>query len=482
MNNLPDLPFEKILSHLSLEERIKLSAVSRVWYKMANNFKAKSLCYSERPSSSIEGNARLVGDAFAQNFISSPKFFAFFYTFSSSILTNLKHLRLCDVSLNENDRTAFVSSLNSFNQLEELGLFRLNYHAGSNMKSDLELNLPMLASIQFEYLYGIEKLTLNAPRLLKIKLVDCFSFLRLALVHPESVESLATDQLAHIPAEKLKNLKYFYGGYYLQIDSKLLSTLEQLKEIHLGDKDKVLKFFEAKHHYGRTDLKIYLFGLLLNGPEDSIIHLDLDYTEVTTIEHLAKNPSKLAEEIPFYNFIPYNAIELLATGLENNFLNRFPDLDSVYVSSPVANIERFLSFLKNLDHITELYFQSGQPQELFERLAEHCAVQELTVCKAPTDFGFLFRLNNLIKLKLNCYIDYKLIGGLFERLKFLSSFRFKDTDHYFKIKINHLKQCELSINTKKAEVSDVTAAIQLITEIATDRALKKLQKTNEILL
>ena len=114
MDDLPELPFEKVLSYLSLEEVIKPRAVSRRWCKMTDSFRVGSLCYSRDQKGFIWGKRRLVSGAFAQNFISSTRFASFFSTFGPSILSNLKRLRLCFVRLNEEDTMAFPEFLNSF--------------------------------------------------------------------------------------------------------------------------------------------------------------------------------------------------------------------------------------------------------------------------------------------------------------------------------------------------------------------------------
>ena len=122
MNDLPVLPFEKVLSYLSLEDVIKSRAVSRSWCQMIDSFKVKSLCYSRHPEGFIYEKSRWVSGAFAQNFISSTRFEFFFKTFGQTILSHLKHLRLYAIDLHAVSRTAFTRALNSFGQLEELDL------------------------------------------------------------------------------------------------------------------------------------------------------------------------------------------------------------------------------------------------------------------------------------------------------------------------------------------------------------------------
>lgn len=110
INDLPELPFEKILGYLSLNDLIRSRAVSRRWRSTIDGFRAKSLCFSELQITEVrfirEKNWLADGE-FAQNFIGLSKFRSFFQAFRKTIFCNLKHLRLCDLSLIERDSRAF---------------------------------------------------------------------------------------------------------------------------------------------------------------------------------------------------------------------------------------------------------------------------------------------------------------------------------------------------------------------------------------
>ena len=121
MDELPELPFEQVLSYLSLEDRLKARAVSRGWRNMFDRYPVRNLCFSSRPSDFIKGKSRWVSGAFAKNFINF-NFIRFESFFSQTILSSLKRLRLCDLDLTEEDRAAFARILNSFVKLEELDI------------------------------------------------------------------------------------------------------------------------------------------------------------------------------------------------------------------------------------------------------------------------------------------------------------------------------------------------------------------------
>ena len=258
MEDLPILPFERILSELSFEDRLKSRAVSKGWRNKFTNSRMK---------------IRLVNGAFAESFINFIRFASFIETFGPTILSNLKHLRLCDFSLNKEDRAAFTQTLQSFGQLEELDIIRFRDRTRIFWAEDVELQLPMLHSIHLEEVYAPRKLALNAPTLKKARIADC-SALKMELIHNEPVEKLFVDRLYCTEVKNLKNLQSLYINYYRSNDSTLLSSLEQLKEIHLVQLElisDISDLFEQKEQHGRTELKVYLRGLLLSGPDDLTI-------------------------------------------------------------------------------------------------------------------------------------------------------------------------------------------------------------------
>ena len=463
MDGLPELPFVQILSLLRIEDLLKSRAVSRGWYQQIDRFRMKTLCFSMKQSDFIFKKRRWVSGSFVQNFISSPRFAAFFTTFGQTILSNLKHLRLCDLRLNKENQAVFACFLNSFSQLEALDIIRFDLSFPYfNMK--MEVNLPMLHSIHLEEVQKIKKLTLSAPRLKRVKIWRYFS--ELELVYGDSVERLLLDALECTAVKKLKNLQYLYTYSSSRIDSTLLSSLEQLKEMHLQNKPDVLKFFEQKQRYGRDELKIYFRGLLLSGPEDPRIPL-LRFINKNSLPYLVENPSALSDEIPFYYQLYYDDIEQVGLGLD--ILKKFTDLKHLKINHPVQDTQRFLEILKNLkNNIESLEFVPGQPQDLFDQLPEHSTVQKLRIYNAPSDLRFLFRLRNLIHLTidLSCSIDVvQTVRQVLEELPFLLHFLFWYNRKSVTILINHLKQFTVTIDCGVwRNVADLNGSMQFIEE------------------
>ena len=465
MDDLPELPFKQVLNYLSLEDRLKARTVSQSWRNTFDRYPVKTLCFSMRPIGRILGKSRWVNGAFAQNFISSTRFASFFDTFGPTILSSLKHLRFCQLNLSEGDQTAFARILNSFGKLEELDII----WSELNRQDVFNLNLPMLTSLQLEVVQGIEKLTLEAPRLRDVKLLDC-SVLSLEIVHGESVEWLLVDRLEYIEVKKLKNLKVLYirDNPIESIDSTFLSSLRQLKEIHTNDRVDVSELFEQKQQLGRVDLKIYLCGLLLNGPHDPAMNAlhdsYFDYLRGEWFVCLVENRSRLADQIPFYRSLRYPEIEEgFASGLEVDLLKRCTCLNEVIVYRPVQNIQRFLDLLENYKNIVVFEFDGNQPQDLFDQLPEHSAVQWLILKRAPSNLDFLFRLNHLIRLYVYFSIDMETVRRALDELPCLSLFKFRCGHKNVSIEIRHPKQFEVLVNfNEMATFSVLNAAIEFI--------------------
>ena len=459
MDDLPELPFLKVLSYLSLEDRLKFRAVSRSWYHKIANSRVKSLCFSQLPIARIRGKSWVSG-ALAQNFISSTRFATFVDTYGHSILVNLKRLHLCDLELRDVNGT-LAQTLNSFGQLEELAIIRFK-RSGCPI-DELELNLPMLKSFQFVLVGGIEKLTLDAPKLKKAKFWNCGLRFGLVIVHGESVERLHIGNTQPIEVNNLKNLQYLCIERS-EIDPKFSSCLQHLKELHLKDRLAVSQAFDLRH--GRTDLKIYFNGFLLNGPDDPAINsLDIPDGNVHDARfiHLAENLSRLADEIPFCELIRYRDIQAVAPESAISVLKRFTDF-SIIVFDRVQDIDRFLD-LTNLENLMAMVFFFDQPQELFDRLPEHCAVRNLFIRNASLDF--LSKLKHLSQLVVQNSMDIESIRNILEQYPFLQEFSCLHRGNGVSIRISsNPKRFSVSIAAKEANVSDVDAdaAIQFILE------------------
>ena len=456
MDGLPELPLEQILGELSLVDRLKSRAVSRAWYHRIDSFKVKTLCFSDRPIDFYQ-KSRWVN---AENFVSSTRFASFFNTFGQTTLCNLRHLRLYDLGLDKESLATFVPTIESFTQLEELDLIMLHSRFSYPKKMEVELKLSMLHRLHLDNVTIIDKLTLRAPKLKRIKLSSCCD-LRVDFVHGESVERLLIDRLSYTEVKRLKNLQYFHLHYCSETDLTFLSGLKQLKEFHLNIKENrqvILDLFEQKQRYGLAQLNIYLSGMPLSGPDDRVI--GYHFLDENNFRCLTENLSRVADEIPFFDAVVYHTIEGVDPNLLVEILKRFTDLDYIRVTTSVRNVDRFLDLMKSLNRIgiTSLTFMKDPPQQLVDRLPELPAVQRLIFIGIPSNFRFLFRFKNPFHLRLGYLINIETVRKLFEKPHLLS-LRFGNKS----ISTDHSKRFKVSVNHQKwTEVTDLNAAIQFL--------------------
>ena len=171
-------------------------------------------------------------------------------------------------------------------------------------------------------------------------------------------------------------------------------------------------------------------------------------------------------------------MESLTIGAEMSLLSRFTDLNEILASKRVLNTQRFLDLLKSCTNIVNLQFRDDQPQDLFDRLPEHCAVQWLSIKEAPSDSGFIFRLENLIELHLGWSVDDEFIGKVLQELRFILEFTFLYRKKRASIRVeypdgwNCQKRFLVRFGRDERETSDVAAVVQFLAENA--RQNKKL--------
>ena len=159
---------------------------------------------------------------------------------------------------------------------------------------------------------------------------------------------------------------------------------------------------------------------------------------------MAENAPRLADKIPLLSSLDYTAIERVAPELAINVVSRFTDLDQIQVTQPVQDVQRFLDFLQNFDNIVALGFYCNQPQDLFDRLPEHCAVQSLAISSGDPDFRFLSRLESLIFASVYRQIGVDLVQRVFEELQFVSSFKFHYKSRKVVVEIDPRKRFKVS--------------------------------------
>lgn len=433
MDTLPDLPFELMLSYLELKQLIKSRAVSRGWLKKVDRFRAESLCFSEWESDHILDKYRRIFGKFSSNYIKSSRFESFFDSFVGSILRNLKHLRVFALNV-EHRSPDFISKLNSFDRLVTLDIIAVH-----GLYGDLRLELPNLRSIHLEDVPGHATLRLDAPRLLKIKVWD--SHFRLIVDHAESVERVVTKNDQNLEVKRFGNLEVFHCERLLAIDAAFLSELRRLKAIHfVGHQTTLRALHDQRQRHNRTDLKIFYHGLCLDTADDYAGLPNYLTLSEALVERMIANPSRLSDELSFYEWIYYYSnIERAIPRVPTGFWRKFTALKSIDVRE-VENINRFLDFLKCFDSIVALSFRHQQPQALFDQLPGYCSSLQVLNLESDPDLRFVFDLKHLFSLTVTNQIDGEFIREVFGRLEWMQSFSFYLKGRRFSVSLNEQKQ------------------------------------------
>lgn len=413
MNELPDVPFEKVLTYLPLDDLLRTKAVSKEFYRKIANFKVRCLCVSDYERESVIDKSRLVVGAFAQNFID---WFKFKSLFARSMLSGLRHLRVCGLNVREIKGDRSIGILNSFENLESLHLVRV-FH----LPSDSELILPKLRVLRLAYT-GQFSMSLDAPRLSEIQVLDGSP--QLHIVHAKSIETVLISDDLCLPLERFRNLKILHCKTFFRLSDTLLSTLSQLREIHLGVNYSVLEqLYAQKRRYRFSDLKIYYRGLCLANPQDHLEPTEHGLSK-EVLRCIAENYSGLADQLPFIDTVFYQEIEVVPQ-VPIDFWPRLTNLREIHLSDRVENAERFLNFLARFPNIqTLVFYAADQLQALLDQVPLYCSPQFLQIgYDGDLNLDFISKFKDLLGLTLQ-NVTSNLIQEVFKQQRFIQSFWF----------------------------------------------------------
>lgn len=332
-----------------------------------------------------------------------------------------------------------------------------------NLQGSFRLALPKLTRIRFQKSHNDGVITLDAPRLCEIEISDCYT--RLDILRAESVEAVSildNRSLDLGSPEKLadfKSLKSLYCANFYQLSDSLLSYLNQLKEIHLNDRDAFERFHDQKRRYGRAELKIYLYGLCLADSSDypDFLHLNLSSNEA--LSFMVANYSRIADRMPHCkDTIVYSKIETVP--IPTDFWGRLNNLQYVQISKRIENVTKFLDFLKNCSRVRNLLFQhADQPANLFDQLPACCSPQMLILRnESDQDLSFLLGFKDLMVIRLE-HASLKLIQDVLKEMKFITCFTFQYCTTKFCIEIDKSKIPKLFCGQQMASFKDLEELI-----------------------
>lgn len=460
MDELPDLPFEKVLGYLSLEDLLQSRGVSKRWHQKITSFKVNSMLLSEWPRDYLRNKHQLAAGAFAQNYISSSRFESFFGQFGQSMLSQLVHLRLCDLNLKVKS-PAIVTILNSFVHLQSLHLIRLE-----KLASRFRLCLPHLRSIRLESLKWLETLTLDAPVLTEITAWDLQNGW-LQLVHPETVRRVLLDNYGLLEVEKLENLERLFCTEIYLFGSSFLVNLKKLKEVHFNSHYSTLEtLHEQRQSHGRFDLQTFYRGICLDTPADYDRFPDYPVLDEPVMACVVENYARVADCLPLYCSIYYSRFERHVPLVPADFWSRLTNVKSLEVDRQIENVQQFFDFLRCFDQVQSLGFNRPQPQHLFDQLPVHLPQLEsleLNYQNPDLDLAFLFKLTHLIDLSLD-EVDAELVKRILQELKFVRLLRFyQENETEACIRVGRSKEFSLQSGEPAKEIlTDFDGLIRIL--------------------
>lgn len=435
MDDLPDLPFEQLLSYLDLKDLVRSRAVSKRWLAKIDSLRLHSLLYSGYADSGhLLEKRRLVTGQFIQNYMRPSRLEPFFGNLAAPMLRALRHLRVCDLTISN----SFVQAVNSFGQLESLDIIRPGLVKWSE-ENDFKLVLPNLKSIRLEEMKTVQLLVLDTPKLLQIVIRALRGF-RLVVVAAGSVERVAIYSDLLLDLVKFENLKILHCKQFYRYADRILTTLKQLEELHFSEPQRILSdLYDQKNRLNRSNLKIFYHGLCFDSFRDYAFLPDWSGLSEALLIRMAMHPARLADEIPFYEHINYSEIERAILRVANKLVcgslwSKFSNLKRMMVDKEVLDVQQFLDFLKCLSNLVELQFHTFQPQRLFDQLHRGCTnLQRLEIGCLYPDLEFLFEHKHLLSLSVQKVIDGEFIRRCFEQLRWLRYFSFSLNHKYYTI-------------------------------------------------
>ena len=279
---MPDLPFELIISYLSLQDCIGCRTLSRRWCGTINRLRIKILCFWRRPS--FNAQRRLFSGALARNFVSSARFDLLCQTtLDQSILSSLKQ-RLCDLRLGAEQTITFGQVLNLFGQLEELDIvqFKCLPDVDTNpcrytfcFMSENSLRLAKQIPFSYNLIckdppYFSQELipSISETSILK-RFIDLSSIIVFDLGHPDYPGHLRQDIERFLKnLDNIRDLRVSYRrNYHKNQQQVLLDQLPDycplLQKLHIPRSPFNFRFLFRLKHLIQLNVESYLYNINL---------------------------------------------------------------------------------------------------------------------------------------------------------------------------------------------------------------------------
>ena len=382
---MDQLPFEikaKIVNSLSTSEAIKLRRLSKDWKALVDrHFKIRYVFISNVNNKSFHkyyGSDEIVDC----QFIDGKKFSSSTIQWNQSCFANLKRLSVKVNFWTELKSDHLLGQLDQLKQLEHLEFGGQHF----NIEGKHRLRLPNLKCFKTKRIHYFSTkdpneptvLSIDAPKLQKLRL-DCSSTVRhLKFVHPSSVQCLESSFFAD-EFVSFTNLKFlFFSLDECQLDKiikrNFLKKLPSLQKVYTGSEHIFEQLNRQKNKLQRTDLRLFLDGINLDNLDRLHSSTGAQFppckyqncrskicefqvlNHQSSISHDSEVLYGLCDTLPFRTHIEYDHLEAYLKGGEN----------LIDVKSSLSKLmRRFVNLEKMTVHVV-------QDRELFRMVIEIC--------------------------------------------------------------------------------------------------------------
>ena len=276
---------------------------------------------------------------------------------------------------------------------------------------------------------GKSPLNLDAPKLTKLKKI---TFGNILLVHPESVLFYYGSVYSYDIC-KFINLEYLINDY-LYFGEDILNYLKKLKEIHFNSDSWTLENLRIqKRKYLLSKLKFYYLEVdsdVFNSIEDlnESIRNRANFGNIIdeeTIEFYSEHHLNLSNPFYFLNTINYN--QLSESNLDLiGFISKLNNLKELKLNDGHFIIDEFFNLLKLIKYLKILNVTRSMNQDFYNQIPNYCSVIEKLIIKNKNelDLNFIFNFKDIQHLETNQQLTIEFINKIYNRFKSLNSVNF----------------------------------------------------------
>ena len=298
----------------------------------------------------------------------------------------------------------------------------------------------------------VGSIIVRAPNLTAIKLVNIAD---VKLSNPERVTHLDID-VYHKIVEKFTNLTHFYCGNFIDYRRGLLRKgcpLKQIRLVHAYRRN-LVNLFAKKKFFKLSKIAIYVQGVKVDGPNQSIIIQDL-----CTFHGEMRIYLKYTKRLSSLDFLTSLTVNFNVRTLTRTILEKMFNLEDLKVNFKIDDKLEWTQLLRASKVLKTITISIPMNQFYLNLIPECCpsCLHLNLINDTDIDFMFVTQFQCLTFFQINKEITVQQVNLIFEyKLKYLTDIRFLYHLHLFDISINRkinvvkitYRNCFLLINRR----------------------------------